>query len=110
MDPHDHLTALLSRLKLGAMRDQLDSLIDEAGRRELTIREALTMFCEREVARRDQRRIDMDMGSPASPLHATSRASTSALSPRSIRRRSARSPRAASSPTVKPFCCSGRQA
>ncbi len=62
MDPHDHLTALLSRLKLGAMRDQLDSLIDEAGRRELTIREALTMFCEREVARRDQRRIDMGYG------------------------------------------------
>ncbi len=62
MDPHDHLTALLARLKLGAMRDQLDSLIDEAGRRELTIREALTMFCEREVARRDQRRIDMGYG------------------------------------------------
>ena len=62
MDGHDHLTALLGRLKLGAMRDQLDSLIDEAGRRELTIREALTMFCEREVARRDQRRIDMAFG------------------------------------------------
>jgi len=62
MDAHDHLTALLGRLKLGAVRDQLDSLIDEAGRRELTIREALTMFCEREVARRDQRRIDMGFG------------------------------------------------
>lgn len=54
----DHLTLLLDRLKLTAMRDQLDSLIDEAGRGELTIREALTLFCEREVARRDQRRID----------------------------------------------------
>ena len=62
MDQHDHLTALLSRLKLTALRDQLDSLIDEAGRRELTIREALTLFCEREVARRDQRRIDMFFG------------------------------------------------
>ena len=62
MDSHDHLIALLGRLKLTALRDQLDSLIDEAGRRELTIREALTMFCEREVARRDQRRIDMSFG------------------------------------------------
>jgi hypothetical protein len=26
---HDHLTALLGRLKLTAVRDQLDSLIDE---------------------------------------------------------------------------------
>ena len=42
MNDHDHLTALLGRLKLTALRDQLDSLIDEAGRRELTIREALT--------------------------------------------------------------------
>jgi DNA replication protein DnaC/transposase len=62
MNDHDHLTALLGRLKLTALRDQLDSLIDEAGRRELTIREALTLFCEREVARRDQRRIDMSFG------------------------------------------------
>jgi DNA replication protein DnaC len=61
-DGHDHLTALLGRLKLTAIRDQLDSLIDEAGRRDLTVREALTLFCEREVARRDQRRIDMAFG------------------------------------------------
>ena len=51
-----------NRLKLTALRDQLDSLIDEAGRRELTIRESLALFCEREIARRDQRRIDMGFG------------------------------------------------
>ena len=34
---------MLTRLKLTAIRDQLDSLLDEAGRRELTIREALTL-------------------------------------------------------------------
>ncbi|WP_048435748.1 ATP-binding protein, partial [Methylobacterium platani] len=61
-EEHDHLTALLGRLKLTALRDQLDTLIDEAGRRELTIQEALTLFCEREVARRDQRRIEMAFG------------------------------------------------
>ena len=59
---HDHLVAMLSRLKLTAIRDQLDSLVDEAGRRELTIREALGMFCEREIARKDERRIEMAIG------------------------------------------------
>ena len=39
-----------NRLKLTAIRDQLDSLIDEAARRELTIREALSLVCEREIA------------------------------------------------------------
>jgi hypothetical protein len=37
-------------------------LIDEAGRRELTIREALSLFCEREIARKDERRIVMSIG------------------------------------------------
>jgi DNA replication protein DnaC len=59
---HDHLTAMLNRLKLTAIRDQLDSLIDEAARRELTIREALSVFCEREIARKDERRIEMSVG------------------------------------------------
>ena len=59
---HDHLVGMLSRLKLMAIRDQLDSLVDEAGRRELTIREALGLFCEREIARKDERRIEMSIG------------------------------------------------
>ena len=49
---HDQLMTMLNRLKLTAIRDQLDSLVDEAGRRELTIREALSLFCEREIARK----------------------------------------------------------
>ncbi len=59
---HEHLIRMLTRLQLTAIRDQLDSLIDEAGRRELTIREALAFFCEREIARKDQRRIEMGFG------------------------------------------------
>jgi DNA replication protein DnaC len=58
----DPLVARLNRLKLTALRDQLDNLVDEASRRELSIREALALFCEREIARRDQRRIDMAFG------------------------------------------------
>ena len=45
MSGRDHLIAMLNRLKLTALRDQLDSLIDEAGRRDLTIRDALGLCC-----------------------------------------------------------------
>src|ERR671910_1336229 len=56
-----HLEQMLARLKLTAIRDQLDSLLDEAAQRELTLRETLTLFCEREIARKDERRIEMAM-------------------------------------------------
>src|SRR5437764_7472420 len=59
---HDDLVDMLNRLKLTAIRDQIDSLVDEAARRELTIREALSLFCEREIARKDERRIEMSIG------------------------------------------------
>src|SRR3984893_13801584 len=59
---HDHLVAMLNRLKLTAIRDGLRNLIDEAARRELTIREALSLFCEREIGRKDERRIEMSIG------------------------------------------------
>jgi DNA replication protein DnaC len=56
------LSEILARLKLGAMRDRLDSLLDEAARRELSLREALQLLCEAELARREERRIQMAMG------------------------------------------------
>ena len=56
---HEALIAMLTRLKLTAIRDQLDTLLDEAARRELTLREALAFLCDREVARKDERRIEM---------------------------------------------------
>jgi DNA replication protein DnaC len=58
---HAQLTAMLTRLKLTALRDQLDSLLDEAARRQFNLREALTFLCEAEVARKDQQRIQMAM-------------------------------------------------
>ena len=42
-----------------AIRDGLDSLLDEAARRELTLRETLAFLVEREVARKDERRVEM---------------------------------------------------
>ena len=59
MVDHDELLDMLSRLKLTAIRDQLDSLLDEAARRDLTLREAVAFLCEREIARKDERRVEM---------------------------------------------------
>ncbi len=58
MDP---LPQMLTRLRLNAIRDQLDTLLDEAARRELNLRDALRFLCEREIARKDERRITMGM-------------------------------------------------
>lgn len=57
--PADRLDEMLARLKLAGIRDQLDSLLDEAARSNLSTRETLAMLCEREIARKDHRRIDM---------------------------------------------------
>jgi DNA replication protein DnaC len=50
---------MLTRLHLTAIRDQLDSLLDEAASRELSLRDAVTLLVEREVGRRDERRVEM---------------------------------------------------
>ena len=60
MNPRDdRLLNLLTRLQLTALRERLDTLLDEAARRELNLREALAFLCEAEVARREQRRLEM---------------------------------------------------
>jgi DNA replication protein DnaC len=55
----DRLDAMLTRLKLTGVRDQLDNLLDEATRSDLSVRETLALLCEREIARKDERRIEM---------------------------------------------------
>jgi len=56
---HEALVTMLDRLKLTAIRDQLDTLLDEAARSEMNLREALQFLAQREIARRDERRIGM---------------------------------------------------
>ena len=56
------LPEMLGRLKLMAMRDRLDGLLDEAARRELSLAETLALLCEAEVAHREERRIQMGLG------------------------------------------------
>lgn len=55
----DPLLQMLTRLQLTALRDQLDTLLDEAARQELNLREALTFLCQAEVARQEERRLQM---------------------------------------------------
>ncbi len=43
--PVDRLDEMLARLKLSGIRDQLDSLLDEAARTNLSARETLTLLC-----------------------------------------------------------------
>ena len=57
----DRLSEMLTRLKLTGIRDQLDNLLEEAGRQELSLRETLVLLCEREITRKDQRRVEMTM-------------------------------------------------
>jgi DNA replication protein DnaC len=59
--PTDRLDAMLARLQLSGIRDQLDSLLDEAARASLSTRETLILLCEREIARKDHRRIEMGL-------------------------------------------------
>lgn len=44
---HEVLVAMLGRLKLTAIRDQLDALLDEAARSEMTLRESLAFLVSR---------------------------------------------------------------
>jgi DNA replication protein DnaC len=56
---HDALMAMLGGLHLTAIRDQLDSLLDEAAKHELSLRQAVALLCERELGRRNERRVEM---------------------------------------------------
>jgi DNA replication protein DnaC len=57
----EDLDGMLSRLRLGAIREQLDALLEEAARRQLNLREALAWLCAAEVASKEQRRLSMAM-------------------------------------------------
>lgn len=56
---HEHLNELLKKLKLLTIRDKLDALLEEAARKKMNLREALTFFCEREVESKNHKRIQM---------------------------------------------------
>jgi hypothetical protein len=47
---HEALVPMLDRQKLTAIRNQLDTLLDEAPRSEMNLREALAFLAEREIS------------------------------------------------------------
>jgi DNA replication protein DnaC len=53
------LHAMLTRLQLAAVRDRLDTLLEEAARRDLDLRQTLAYLCTAEIEHRDQRRVAM---------------------------------------------------
>ncbi len=57
----EDLDGMLSRLRLGEIREQLDALLEEAARRQLNLREGLAWLCAAEVASKEQRRLSMAM-------------------------------------------------
>jgi len=65
------MEAMLTRLKLTGIRDQLDNLLDEAARQDLTLREALAYLLEAEVARKNQRRLAMGLSIARFPFERT---------------------------------------
>ena len=107
---HETLLGMLTRLKLTAIRDQLDTLLDEAAGRELSLREALGFLCEREVARKDERRIEMATKIAHFPTVRDLDSFDFTAQPSLDRRRSANSRHAAGSPMAPHSCCSGRPA
>ncbi|WP_305800865.1 ATP-binding protein [Novosphingobium sp. G106] len=74
---------MLDRLQLSAIRDQLDTLLDEAARSKMTLREALAFFISREIARRDEHRISIASKLAQFPFVREIDASSSTLSLRS---------------------------
>jgi DNA replication protein DnaC len=60
IDP-TYLDQLLTKLRLTAIRERLDSLLDEASRKNLTLREALQFLLEQEAAQKEQSRHRMGL-------------------------------------------------
>ena len=55
----DPLVTMLERLKLTALRDRIDNLLDDAGRQDMTLRECLALLLGSEIAHREERRMRM---------------------------------------------------
>lgn len=58
-DTEERFIELLTKLKLTAIRDRLDNLLDEASRKKMNFREALFFLCEQEARSKNQKRIQM---------------------------------------------------
>lgn len=71
MAEQEYLLNLLTRLKLGAIKDKLDYLLNEAARKEMNLRESLVFFCEQEVQNKDQKRVQLGINMSKFPFTRT---------------------------------------
>lgn len=96
----DALPDMLARLKLTAMRDRLDGLLDEAARGDLWLRETLALLCRAEMSHREERRIRMGTEIAKLPHQRTLESFDFAANPRLMPSRCATWPPAAGWPTA----------
>lgn len=68
---HEQLISMLTRLKLTAVRDRLDTLLDEAARQQMTLRETVFYLCKQEIQSKDQKRIQMGISMAKFPYTRT---------------------------------------
>jgi DNA replication protein DnaC len=68
---HEQLISMLTRLKLTAVRDRLDTLLDEASRQQMTLRETVFYLCKQEIQSKDQKRIQMGISMAKFPYART---------------------------------------
>lgn len=61
----------LTRLKLTTVRNRLDSLLDEASKNDMTLREFLNFMCKEEIASKDSHRILMALKMAKFPCERT---------------------------------------
>ena len=57
----DELEDMLGQLKLSTIRGRLDSLLDEAAKQDMTLRETLSFLCKEELIGKNSQRIKMSM-------------------------------------------------
>ena len=62
---------MLTRLRLTSIRNRLDSLLDEATRKDMTFLELLTFLCKEELLSKDSHRISMGMKMAKFPCERT---------------------------------------
>jgi len=68
---HENLIEMLNRLRLTTIRDKLDNLLDEASRKKMNLREALSFFCEQEMQNREDMRYRRGLSMAKFPYNRT---------------------------------------
>jgi len=68
---HEQLISMLTRLKLTTVRDRLETLLDEAVRQQMTLRETVFYLCRQEIQSKDQKRIQMGISMAKFPYART---------------------------------------